>query len=115
MKYIIELQMADGGWERSWPFAKVYTMDEAQGLLDNEPSKMFNYRITPLVEPARKSYRRHASITQLELRGAIAMLDSANKRIVTRHCAVGGYQDHRDAVSIVIDAKLAVTRQLETL
>jgi hypothetical protein len=66
-KYVIEIQIS-GRWVRSWSFDGVYTMDDAQALLDNDNHKQFLYRITPL-KPARKSYRRHATVTQLELRG----------------------------------------------
>jgi hypothetical protein len=107
MKYIIEIQLGKDRWERSWSFGGVYMMDEAQGLLDNSLSdtSLYNYRITPLVTP-RKPYRRHASITQLELRGAKAMLNSAMKHLIAPSTATW---------TLLIDAYLAVTRQLEKM
>jgi hypothetical protein len=117
-KYIIEFSLSNGTWVRSWGFGGVYTMDEAQSLLDNAGSDDAGifYRITPLIKP-RKPYRRHAAVTQLELRGAIAMLSSACKyltRTINSSRSPIGMEAYQE-FTILYHAKLAVTRQLETL
>src|SRR5258708_14211079 len=97
--------MMGGKWNRSWAFPDMYTMDEAQGLIDSTPG--FAFRITPL----RKSYRRHTAVSQLELRGAKTMLESTREYM----CREYTYEECKDAWQILYDARLTVIRQLETL
>jgi hypothetical protein len=114
MKYIIELRLADGKWDRSWSFADVYTMDEAQGLLDTPAGYPLDYRITPF----HKRYCRHAAASHLELRGAIAMLKSARAHVVieARRSQCGPCDANYFApFTILTNARLEVTRQMETL
>jgi hypothetical protein len=90
-------------WERSWTFSGEYTLNEAKRLIAQDGYERFKFRIVP----ARKQYRRHAAVSQLELRGAKAMLRSALKYLVT---------DRSTATwTILMDALDAVTCQLETL
>lgn len=113
MKYIIERSVAGAGidWVRSESFPCTYTNDEAQGILDDAPSML--YRITEMGKPA--PYRRHAVVTFLELRGARAVIDSAQKHIVRAVRSDFEGRVYFDAFTILNDARLVVTRQLETL
>jgi hypothetical protein len=115
MKYIIELYCdlsnnADNPhWERSWAFPGEYTKAEAERLIDQESNKHYKWRIVPLNGRApEKKYRRHAAVTPLELRGAKAMLESAIDRGFMAGLSFEAY-------SILVDAKIAVTCQLEKL
>jgi len=60
-----------------------------------------------------KPYRRHAAITPLELRGAIAMLRSAQKHIVQDYAE--NVNENFDAWEILGHARLECVRHLETL
>lgn len=90
-KYRIQRSVANDGqtWVQSDSYPLVYYM---------------NHRI---VEVIRKPYRRHAAITPLELRGAIAILSKAMRFAV----AIPEY----DTYSILYDARLQVIRELEAL
>jgi hypothetical protein len=96
------VQMPNVKWERSWSFPAEYGFHEAKALMADEPGR-FKYRVKAVSVP----YRRHAAVSQLELRGAMAMLESAMKR-------VAGLPEF-DTYSILYDARLAVRRQLEKL
>ena len=107
MKFIIERKRRIAGhWIQSVSFPGKYTMDEAQGLIDRYP--YMNYRITPV---PKTPYRRHAAITPLELRGAKAMLGSTRRYM----CKQYTWDESKDAWEILMDAFVAVTRQLESL
>jgi hypothetical protein len=113
-KYKIELHMGGTRWERSWSFPVEYTLSEAKAFIAQESSTMFHYRIVPLHKP----YRRHAAITPLELRGAIAMLESSIEHIV-HNAKVDKLActdaDYYNPFMILMNAKLACKRHLETL
>jgi hypothetical protein len=104
MKYIIERSIAGDGitWVKSDSFPLLYTQDVAESILDEYPQ--MDYRISPVTI---KPYRRHAAVSQLELRGAIGMLSRAMQYSMT--------VPEFDTWAIFADAKLAVTRQMETL
>jgi hypothetical protein len=109
MVYIIQRSIAGDGekWVRSDSFPLVYTSEDAMKIVEDFPT--LNYRTIPATRKP-KPYRRHAAITPLELRGAIAMLESASSHILTR-----GDTDTFEAWTILIGARMVVTRQLETL
>ena len=80
--YMVELYLpGTKRWARSWSFGDNYTKEEAQKIEAEKSSTFWRFRATPLpgIAPtvARKPYRRHAAVTQLELKGASAMLKSA--------------------------------------
>jgi hypothetical protein len=115
MKHIIQRSIAGEGikWEKSASFPWLYSMDEAQAILDEYPQ--MNYRISPVTV---KPYRRHAAVTQLELRGAHAMLSEARKHIaISARASCNGPCDANYFLpfSILTDAMLSVTRQMEAL
>jgi hypothetical protein len=111
MKYIIERSVGGEGikWVKSDSYPGAYSQSAAEAILDDCPQ--MNYRITP-VEP----YRRHAAASYLELRGATAMLHRAHDYIAKQ---VGDSSIDVSLMlktfSILWDARLAVTRQMETL
>ena len=86
--YTIELYCGeDRGWEPAWAYPKRYTLGEADAILNDLASNKYNtYQYRKV--GASKPYRRHAAVTPLELRGAIAMLGSASKHILT---TTGGF------------------------
>ncbi len=96
-------------WVNSATFPGYYPQDVAESILDEYPH--LDYRMVPVTI---KPYRRHAAVTQLELRGAIAMLGGA-QRYLTRTASVGPCLGEYEAFAIFNDAMLGVTRQLETL
>lgn len=100
-------------WERSWSFGGEYTLVEAQALIAKPGFEQWTFRIVPV----RVQYRRHAAVSQLELRGAIALLDSARQRINgAMALAVPSLNnDAYDAWAIIVTALSSVTRQLEAL
>jgi hypothetical protein len=108
MKYKIQRSIGGDGikWVDSDSFPGYYTEDVAQAILDEYPQ--MNYCITPVTI---KPYRRHASVTQLELRGAADILARAAKYVVEPVFNPDTFK----AYSLLIDARLAVRRQLETL
>lgn len=111
--YKIEL-LCDHKWERSWSFGGEYTLAEAQALITRPGFEQWTFRIVPV----RVQYRRHAAASYLELRGAKALLDSVLKYLPRTAVARGGsapYESYTAAFGIVMQAKLAVTRQLEAL
>lgn len=81
MKYNIEVLTENNGWEKSWDYDREYPANEARAILKHVRKIMHHYqwRIVPLT---RKPYRRHAAVTPLELRGAIAMLDAAMAHVI---------------------------------
>ena len=109
MKYIIELELSDH-WERSWAYPDEYTRDEAKELINDPCNESYSFRIVPLIP---KPYRRHAAVTWLELRGAKAMLESAIAHGFNNSFNNGNFTF--DTYSILIDAKIAVIRQLGKL
>ena len=107
MKYIIEMLVPGGEYERSWSFPEEYGFHEAKVLISDKCVGNYVFRVKPVSVPKVKKYRRHAAVTQLELRGAIVMLTNA-----LTHAAV---TCDFNAWKILYDAKLAVTRQLEKI
>src|ERR1017187_10562192 len=105
MKYKIQRSIGGDGikWVDSDSFPGYYTEDVAQAILDEYP--IMTYRITPVTI---KPYRRHAAITQLELRGAEAMLTSAAKSRANVAYGLAYDTDSFEAYSILIDARLEV-------
>jgi hypothetical protein len=108
-----------GAWVRSDSFPDLYEANYAQSIIDRAPS--MPYRMVPVRVPGNrvnKPYRRHAAVSQLELRGAIALLESVRTRIVyaARALAVPHMNnDAYDAWVIIVTALAALTRQLEAL
>src|ERR1039458_3014262 len=79
--YMVELYLpGTKRWARSWSFGDNYTKEEAQKIEAEKSSTFFRFRATPLpgIAPtvARKPYRRHAAVTLLEWKGALATLNS---------------------------------------
>ena len=112
--YTIELYCGeDRGWEPAWAYPKRYTLGEADAILNDLASnkyKTYQYRKVG----ASKPYRRHAAVTPLELRGAIAMLRSACKYIadnVDKHVSLSGYAEW----AVMYNARLECERALESL
>ena len=107
--FIVEIQMQDNLWERSWALPDVYTYAHGRELIDgigrNSGVKVRLRRLKPVY--------LHVA-TQLELRGAIAMLVEALAHIV-RSARVEVSSGPANPFMILMDAKLAVIRQLETL
>ena len=121
MKYKIELWCANERWERSVSYNGQYAYSEAAQIVAEPLNAKYTWRIVPVnattiwrdgVESVRKPYRRHASVTQLELRGAEAMLTSAIKHTTDKGPC---YPQAFEAYCILIDARLLVRRQLEAL
>ena len=135
MKYKIERAIAgdgDNGWVRSDTYPDTYTGEDAGRILK---SSSLNYRMVafpkptpePTPKPTRgmlrgilkpsKPYRRHAAITPLELRGAIAMLESAAKYTYNRvPCKDDAEREQYTATCVILwDARIAVQRALEAL
>jgi hypothetical protein len=114
--YKIELLCTNNRWERSWYFAKEYTLAEAIAIL-LRPCCNMDYQFR-MVNLNPKPYRRHAAITPLELRGAIAMLESSIEHIV-HNAKVDKLActdaDYYNPFMILMNAKLACKRHLETL
>jgi hypothetical protein len=108
MKYMIELQMPGGKWERSWSFPREYGFHEAKALMTFNPGR-FKYRVKPVSVP----YRRHAAVSQLELRGAIAMLDRAQRYTVRSVNSSPMGMDAFETYKIFTSALLLLTRQME--
>jgi hypothetical protein len=109
MKYVIQyFDTVDKTWERSIFMSRTYnTKAEADAAIAahiRATSGKAKRRAVPV------PYRRHAAITPLELRGAIAMLTSARKHVLD--IRVG---DGFDAYSILYDARLQCVRALEEL
>jgi hypothetical protein len=115
MNYIIEYSIAGGSkWVQSDAYPDVYPEAVAQGILDG--SIPMYYRMTPVPEPIKKPYRRHAAVTPLELRGAREMLKSAGDYIARQQaCNCLNLSTSLKVFGILYDARLAVTRQLEAL
>jgi hypothetical protein len=107
MKYIIEMLMPGGEYKRSWSFHEEYGFHEAKALISDKCVGNYVFRVKPVSVPKVKKYRRHAAVTQLELRGAIVMLTDALLH--------AGATCDFNAWEILYDAKLAVIRQLEKL
>ena len=122
MKYVVELLCGGfknrwGRWVRSYQYPLDYTYTEAHNIIWTPTA--LTYRLRPADEkvlalPVKpvKPYRRHAAVTQLELRGAIAMLRGARQYIIDM-----GYtwEPSKDTSAILFDAKLACKRQLEAM
>ena len=108
--FIVEIQMQDNLWERSWALPDVYTYAHGRELIDgigrNSGVKVRLRRLKPVY--------LHVA-TQLELLGAKAMLVAAYDHIV-RLTKVGEVSSGpANPFMILMDAKLAVIRQLEEL
>jgi len=113
MKYIIERAFANDsnrGWVRSDSYNGVYPEAQAQAILDDN---FMAYRKSPVHD--RVSYRRHAAVTPLELRGALRILESARNYYVVNAALDKFKDDYRLGWNILIDAHLAVIRQLEAV
>ena len=110
MKYMIQCNTANEGktWERSTLYTLDYAYPDAARLVARLACVGLKYRIKPI--PTHKPYRRRAAITPLELRGAISMLESASKHVLTRED-----NDTFEAWTILIGARMVVTRELESV
>jgi hypothetical protein len=108
--HIIELlcdRLEGKVWEKSWAYPHQYTRKEAEALINSRRKSILVFRI---VDTAPKRYRRHAAVTPLELRGALAMLVHAQKHLIDDR-GEGAY----DAWVILYNAEADITRQLEAL
>ena len=108
--FIVEIQMQDNLWERSWALPDVYTYAHGRELINGmRDTAGINFRLRRLTP-----VYRHVA-TQLELRGARAVLVAAYDHIV-RLTKVGEVSSGpANPFMILMDAKLAVIRQLEEL
>ena len=110
--FIIEIQMQDNLWERSWAFPDAYTYAHGRELIDDMWSKTaIKFRVVRL----KPAYRKSAP-TQLELRGAKAMIVAAFDHLVRQAMASDDVVSwSANPFMILMDARLAVIRQLEAL
>lgn len=108
-KYIIE-GPSDGKWVRSGFYPAEYTLAEAEDIVNGNEWGIKSYRylcVSGTPTTLRKPYRRHAAVTPLELRGAIAMLKSACRYLAAR--------SEFDAWEVPYGAQHLCLRHLEAL
>jgi hypothetical protein len=126
MKYIVELLCGDfkSRWVRSYKYPLKYTYTEAHNIIWTPTA--LTYRLRPADEKVRalpvkmvkpvKPYRRHAAVTQLELRGAISMLQNAQDHVVrATQFRYSDFESAHHPRMILVDARLASERALEAL
>jgi hypothetical protein len=111
--YIIEIDTAviehQHNWVRSQAWPGHYTEEEATDIVvrgKDEAGDPHAYRMGT-VTPVSHKYRRHAAVTPLEIRGAVALLESANNRL--------SYPFDIATSDILREAKLACKKDLEAL
>jgi hypothetical protein len=113
MKYKIELLCGAGTsnehWERSWCYPKEYTRAEATAIFAEKFNQQYQWRMRPL------TYRRHAAITPLELRGAIQMLTNARQHLVSDVNSSDEGLAAFVAFQVITHARMECVRALETM
>ena len=112
MMYRIQRSIANDRktWVQSDSYPGTYSWYDAEEIRVRTYQKTdMRYRMVPVMSVVPKPYRRHAAVTALELRGAVAMLDDARYYIIR----VG--EDNQTAWKILLHARVEVWAQLEKL
>lgn len=131
MKYIIKRSVANQEkiWVRSSSYPKEYSLIEAQDIVKGE--RWLKYKISEVSEPfyskgiavllplaplPPRPYRRHEAVSPLELRGALAMLESAREYTCKQsleYPTLGSSTDSYCTWEVLFAAYVNVKRQLE--
>ena len=116
--YIIEIDTAviehQHNWVRSQAWPGHYTEEEATDIVvrgKDEAGDPHAYRMGT-VTPVSHKYRRHAAVTPLEIRGAVALLQSIRNRLCGSGSGSGSSFETR---KILRDAFYACKKELEAL